>query len=411
MTDNMDLQLDEFLEEEVVEEVATAPEAPAEKVKTKKKKNGKKSGNGKKKKHKKKKSGAWFIVGMFLYAVVFLSATYFGLTFLWNYMEAYEASRPNNTVNAYMEKLTPEHIVDQCENITEQIDLNIMPKETARQIMMAELSQGVRHAKKVKECTDTRLVYVLRSGSKVIGEFAIEANEADEYGFTTWSVVGESFDMSYLVGLKQTITVPDSCTVTVNGVELDESYIIQDKIQYEEIKEYYKDYDLPCKVTYEAGPLLGEVVMVVTDEDGTEVTFDETTDWSKYYYNCSAEEIQELDDFAELFLERYVDFTGSNKNTRYKTYNALIEHVVAGSDLATRLKNALEGLQFGQSKGDEIVAINPHLYIRLGDKYLVDLTYEVDTTGKEGVVRTTTNARILMVKSESGLMTESIIIY
>ena len=52
-----------------------------------------------------------------------------------------------------------------------------------------------------------------------------------------------------------------------------------------------------------------------------------------------------------------------------------------------------------------------HLYIRLDQKYLVDLTYEVDTTGKEGVVRTTTNARLLIAETDKGLKVESIIIY
>ena len=120
---------------------------------------------------------------------------------------------------------------------------------------------------------------------------------------------------------------------------------------------------------------------------------------------------RELDAFVEKFLERYVDFTGSNKNTRHTTYNALIKHVVEGSDLAKRLKDAIAGLQFGQSKGDEIVSIDTHLRIRLDDKFLVDITYEVDTTGKEGVVRTTTNARLLIVKSGNTMKVESIIIY
>ena len=151
--------------------------------------------------------------------------------------------------------------------------------------------------------------------------------------------------------------------------------------------------------------------MVITNQDGTVVTFDENTDWSAYYLNCTEEEMKKVDDFAALFLERYVDFAGSNKTTRHNTYNALIKHVLEGSDLAKRLKDAIAGLQFGQSKGDEIVSIVTHLYIRLDQKYLVDLTYEVDTTGKEGVVRTTTNARLLIAETDKGLKVESIIIY
>lgn len=372
-----------------------------------------KKSSGKKKKGKKNKKigGIVFTVFMLLYFAAAVFGINFGLKFLWNYMEAYEASRPNNTVNSYMQQLTNDHIVDMCQNVIDQIDHNLQTEEECRQIMLEELKDGVRHAKKVKECTDTRMVYVLRTGSKVIGEFVIEANAPDQYGFTTWSVASESFDLSYLIGQSKQITAPDVCTVTVNGVALDESYIIVDNIPYEAVKEYYDDYEFPCQVTYEAGPLLGDFDMIITNDQGQELTFDENTDWSEYYLNCSDEELKELDDFAKLFLERYVDFAGSNKNTRHVTYNNLIKLVVEGSDLATRLKDAVAGLQFGQSKGDEIVKIDTHLQIKLGEKYLVDLTYDVDTTGKEGVVRTTTNARILIQRTEKGLMVESIILY
>ena len=369
--------------------------------------------SGKKKKGKKNKKvgGILFTVFMLLYIAAAVFGINFGLEFLWNYMEAYEASRPNNIINSYMQQLTNDHIVDMCQNVIDQVDHNLQTEEECRQIMLDELKDGVRHAKKVKECTDTRMVYVLRTGSKVIGEFVIEANAPDQYGFTTWSVSSESFDLSYLIGQSKQITAPDVCTVSVNGVALDESYIIVDNIPYEAVKEYYDDYEFPCQVTYEAGPLLGGFDMIITNDQGQELTFDENTDWSEYYLNCSDEELKELDDFAKLFLERYVDFAGSNKNTRHVTYNNLIKLVVEGSDLATRLKDAVAGLQFGQSKGDEIVKIDTHLQIKLGEKYLVDLTYDVDTTGKEGVVRTTTNARILIQRTEKGLMVESIILY
>ncbi len=405
MSDQKELNMEEILGQ-VDGAAAHAADVPAEL--TGKKTPKKKKSSGKK---KKKKNNKRFAFGMILYAVIFLMAAFFGLRFLWSWAEAYEASRPNNTVNAYMEALTREHIVDGCQSLIDQIDHNLQSEEACREILLQELSGGVRHAKKSKECTDTRLVYVLRAGSKVVGEFAIEANAPDKFGFTTWDLAEESFDMSYMLGQAQTVTAPDVCDVSVNGVVLDESYITVDNIPYEDIKEYYKDYDLPSQVTYEAGPLLGQFQMTVTDSEGTVLTFDENTDWSRFYYNCTEQETKDLDEFVELFLEKYVDFTGSNKNTRHTTYSALIKHVVSDCDLAKRLKAAIAGLQFGQSKGDEIVDIDTHLRIRLDDKFLVDMTYQVDTTGKEGVVRTTTNARLLIVSTEKGMKVESIIIY
>ena len=73
---------------------------------------------------------------------------------------------------------------------------------------------------------------------------------------------------------------------------------------------------------------------------------------------------------------------------------------------------ALEGLQFAQSRGDQVADIDiHHLYALSEDRYLFDVTYYVDTTGREGVVRTTTNARMVIVRSGNKLLVESMISY
>lgn len=368
--------------------------------------------NPKKQKVKKPRWGLFFFF-MFLYAVAFLGGAFYGLKYLWNYLDAYEQSRPKLALNYYMENLTEDHIVDVGISVMNQIDQNIQSEEECRQIIRDSISTGINYAKKSAECTETRQVYVLRSEGVVIGEFAIEAGAADEFGFTRWNIVEESFDFSHLVWHGTvSMTVPSDYIVSVNGYVLDESYIIEDNIQYEEVASYYDEFDLPYKVTYEAGTFLGELEMTVTDPEGNPATFDENTDWSQFYLNCTEEEVQALNAFTAEFVERYVDFTGSNKNTRYGTYNKLIEYVVADSDLASRLHAAIEGLQFGQSKGDEVVSITTHLQLRIEEgKYLCDVTYEVDTTGKEGVVRTTTSAKLTIVETDDGLKLESMNIY
>ena len=368
--------------------------------------------NQKKQKVKKAHWGLFFLF-MFLYAAAFLGAAAYGLKYLWSYLESYEASRPKIALNDYMDHLTDAHICDMGLAVMDQIDTNLQSEEECREIIRESISSGVTYAKKSKECTDTRQVYVLRSGGEVIGEFAIEAGSADEYGFTPWSLVSESFDFSFLVWNDTvSMTVPSDYVVSVNGHPLGSEYIVEDNIHYEEIEAYYEDYDMPYKVTYEAGPFLGQLEMIAADPHGNPVTFDENTDWSQFYLNCSEEETKTLDEFTAEFVKRYVAFTGSNKNTRYTTYDQLIEYVVPDSDLATRLKAAIEGLQFGQSKGDEVVSITAHLQLRLEEgRYLCDITYEVDTTGKEGVVRTTTNAKLTIVETDSGLKLESMNIY
>ena len=51
-----------------------------------------------------------FVIGMILYAVIFLALLSVGLVFFWNFMDAFEQSRPVNTVKAYVAELTKEEI-------------------------------------------------------------------------------------------------------------------------------------------------------------------------------------------------------------------------------------------------------------------------------------------------------------
>lgn len=353
-----------------------------------------------------------FFIGMLIYAVIFLGAAACGLKYLWSYLEAYESSRPKNTVEAYMNSLTADHIAELGMEVFDQIDKNLQSEEECRNVICEAIADGLSYAKSSKESSDTQQVYVLRSGSQVVGRFTIESGASDENGFSGWTVIKESFDFSFLIGKQESITVPSGYSVSANGHLLDSGYITEDNVPFEEIKDYYEDYDMPYQVTYAAGPILGKIELTVADSEGNQIIVDENTDWSSLYDNCTEERIQELDAFTKVFVERYVAFTGSNKNTRYGTYNRLMEYVVADSDLAIRLSAAIEGLQFGQSQGDQVVSIATHHRMDLGDdKYLCDITYEVDTTGKQGVVRTETNAKLIIAQTEYGLKLESMNIY
>ena len=60
-------------------------------------------------KKNKRKIGAFWKV-LIIFAEVFLIATVIGLLFFWDFIEAYEASRPQNAIVAFMNELTPEKI-------------------------------------------------------------------------------------------------------------------------------------------------------------------------------------------------------------------------------------------------------------------------------------------------------------
>ena len=249
----------------------------------------------------------------------------------------------------------------------------------------------------------------------MIGSFTITASQPDEYGFTPWQFAEDSFDMSFLLGQSVSATAPEGYPVYVNGVQLGSSYVTdQQTIPYAVFEEYYDDFELPSftKVTYKAGPFLGDFPMEVKDLQGNPYVFDENVDINSFVDNCTEAEIQKLDTFINEFIDRYVVFTGSANKTRYDNYDRLVVYMVPDSMLATRMRDAIEGLHFAQSQGDKIVSITANHLVNIGDgRYLCDVTYLVDTTGREGVVQTTNNVKIIVVETTDGLKAESMTSY
>lgn len=354
-----------------------------------------------------------FLLGMIIYAVVFLTAAFFGLRYFWDFIAAFEESRPLNTINAYMDQLTVEHICDSQTELLKLAEDELVSEETCRQLMLDALKDEITYAKKSSESTDTKTVYVLRSGSRIIGSVTMTATEIDEYNFARWKISEEHFDLSFILAQKSySVTVPEQFQVYVNGQLLDESYIIESGIKYTAVERLYKDYDLPTMVTYQASVPLGECVGVVKDANGNEIVIDENTDYNVFLDNCTDAEHAELKSFSDAFVESYVTFTGNANDKAKANLKDLMKYVVEDSDLANRMKMALDGLSYAQSKGDEVVSLVINRAISLGEgRYICDVTYEVDTTGRNGVVRTTTNAQIIVVRTEDGMKAESLNIY
>ena len=362
---------------------------------------------------KAKKRRFWpFLLGMFLYAAVFLTVLYFALGQFWTYIEAYEASRPQNTLKAYVDQLNAESVCDGSEELIAQVDHNLQSEERCREIISEAVTGGITYAKKTSECTENRLVYVLRSGGKVIGSLTMETTAEDRFGFAVWEVTGNEFDMSFLMGQSMTVTVPEDFPVYLGDVLLDSSYIIQDDIRFDELKSFYEDYDILTLVTYEAGPVLGDAALRVEDRSGQEIVIDENTDYTLFLNNCTEAETEKLEDYGREFLKRYIAFTGSAFKSSEKSYQELMNYVVPDSELANRMALALEGLEWAQSRGDELVEVTfNHLISLGGGRYLCDVTYQVDTTGREGVVRTTNSARFVVVDSGSQLLVDTLLTY
>ena len=354
-----------------------------------------------------------FAIFMILYALVVLGAAYWGLGQFWDYMDAYEDSRIKNTIEAYMEQVTPQYVCDRSDDLIDSIDHHLQSEDECRQVILDFLSGGISYARKTAECTDTRAVYVLRSGGKVIGQVDLVTQGETRFGFTPWAVEGDCFDLSFLVGGTDTIIVDHTMQVYAGEALLDEGYITETGIKYQAVEDFYSELPLPYKLTYTAGPILGEIALHAVDSKGNPVDITSEADLDPWLNNCAEAVHAELDAFNQEFIDRYVRYLTSRRDNRQYNYERLIPLLIEGSDLEKRVSNAYEGLEFGQSQSDTIVDFRSNYIIDLGDeKYLCDVTYEVDSLGRDGELhRSVNNIRLFLVRADDGLKAERLLTY
>lgn len=369
----------------------------------------------KKKKSKKRYGGLILTLCMILYAMIAFVGIAYGLEYLWGVMEAYESSRAYHAIDGYMEQLDADYVAERSQALVDQIDHHIQSEEECRDVIRSFVKDGITYAKKSKECTDTKQVFVLRSGGKVIGQFQIEMQGQATHGFTPWKVTGDSFDLSFLITATVSTLAPHNYPVYVNGSELTDSYITETDIRYELLEDFYDEYTLPYMVTYEAGPCLGEISLEVKDTAGNPVVIDENTDRNTFLDNCTADEKTRLDAFIDTYINRYVAFMSNyGSNTNYNL-SQLQKYIVDGTTLEHRMNKSTEGLSFVHTSRIVIDQININHKVAIGDgRYICDIDYSatLDTNvGNKGTITTGGQFFLIVVESENGLLAETMVSY
>lgn len=349
-----------------------------------------------------------FVTGLLVYVVLFVLIAAVGLGFFWKFIASYEASRPKNTVKAFVNRLTVDQMCDGSDELYASIDQKVQTREQFEQVIRNAVTESVSYAKKSSESSEDRQVYVLRSGKTPVGKFVIEAGEADMFGFRIWEVTESSFDFSYLMSDGISITVPETYQVSVNGHVLDEGYITQTGIEYTALDGFYDDYDLPTMVSYGADNFLGEGLVEVTDQDGKTVEITDQTDMNDLLPGVTQQESDAIAAFTEQFVQLWVRFSGSQKNNAVYNFYQIKNILSSDGVLSERLRSAIDGLAFGQTNGASVEDVVINRIVPLEDgTYMCDMTYLVRTVGKKGPVDTSSNMKILIVTENEAYRVKS----
>lgn len=356
-----------------------------------------------------KKKAPKLLWGMLIYAAIFLVLAAGGLVWFWNFINAYELSRPQTTMDTYLEQLPFDTVYEGAKPLVDQIDSNLQTPEQCKEYIRNALSGGITYAKNLKECTDGKTVYMLISGGKTIGKTVLAAQPKNAYGFTDWVVAETTFDFSCLMGKAVTLTVDRSYTVRAGDFTLTQDYVTKDKIEYAALKEFYSDYQLPYLATYEAGPVFGELVLTVTDAKGAAVAVDENTDVDLFLNNCTEKEIGQIQALADGFVQSYVHFTACTGNDSKSNYRKLAEYLVPNGPLVKRMYDALDGLSWVSDRGAYLDGMTVQRMSNIGSgKYLCDVTYDVRHSE---TMKTTSNLKLIMAQTDAGLRVEAMYSY
>ena len=365
-------------------------------------------------KRKKRSSGASFALGMVVYALAFVLFCAVGLRLLWTFMDEYEQSRPNKTMDEYLQSLDDEHIKALAADFVATLDHKVQTEEDSYACILQAMEGKLTYAKKSAESNDTRTVYVLSLDGTKLGTVALTKEEDPAFGFSPWSVAEEEMDFSWLLSPAVELTVPDSWTVYCAGNALDKSYISGEKTPYARLEEFYGEgFDLPYLVTYHVENYLGELKFELKDKDGQTAQIPEGQDLESFFAdNCTEQEKAEVKTLSENFIKAYVWFMSNTNHDAYGNYYEAMKYIVPGSELDSRLYQTIAGQYYAHSKGDDILSITLNSAMNLGGgNYFADLTYVVDTTGQKGVVQTTNNLKLIISRTDDGLKAAAIASY
>lgn len=344
------------------------------------------------------------LLAMGIYAIVLLVLIAVGLSFLWKYMDAYEASRPKHAADAYIERLTAEQVLRNDPDLAWKLDLQIQSRES----ILASIDDLLKESLSIGR-TGGENTYAVRCGENTIGSFSLREEDRGPFGLPVWTVDEENYDLTQFICAPVSITVPSEDHVLVGDVTLDGSYISQQNIPYEVLEPFYGKFDLPVQVTYTVPAVLGEMDIQITDENGAVVPDGSGEQWISVLDNCTEEEEERLSEVLQEFLSRYVAFAGSRAGTERGNFTKLSKCLVPNGELVQRLRSALSGLSYGQSRGNVLSGWEKNLFTRIDDThYFCDITYQLAVTGTKGTVDTEENLKIIFTETDGSLLVEAL---
>ena len=337
---------------------------------------------------RRKNSSMRFALWMILYALVFVVIFAVFLRIEWSYIDRQdkELTEPSHAIERYIGSFDSAHIRALSADFVSTLDHRVKSEEDSYAVIEGLFAGQLHYAKIGRESTEERQVYSIRSDDRTLGTMALESGEKLN-GITQWNVTDEQFEFSDLLESCE-LLVPAEWQVSCGGAVLDESYITETGIRYPSMEEAYNyGFSLPTLVRYRIGNYIGDLTLSVVDAEGNETTAKDDPSAYTLGDRCTQNERDRFEDFTKRFLPLYIAFMSNTNHNAYDNYARVKNYLLRGSDLDNRFIDAIAGQVYSHSKGDYLHDVVVHGVFDLGGgRFLIDVDYQVDTTGNAGTV-------------------------
>ena len=351
-----------------------------------------------------------FGTGLVIYILVFLILTAVGLIFFYDWLEAYELTRPYNAVQAYEDSLHTNGLSENALAALTGIDRKLQTDSSIREQAKDLLDKAVLVRSLAMSAPDKQ-VYSVRSEGSDLGTVTFRPTGERKFNFRTFVPDEEEYDFSAW-SESVTLQVPDDYTVSVNGVALDASYRTESGVRYRTLQEYYDEYSsLPTLTAYTSGNVLGTPEITVTDGSNQLVPAEKLTE--EYFLDtCSQEERSRLSDFARNFVFNYVQFTADVGGGHYIYYNEVRQMITQDSPLLDRMAQSLGSFGYTTTRSCTIVDDSVNICCPFGiGVYFVDYSYTTKTVGSGAAVEDSRNVRLVVEDSVGKLLVREMTYY
>lgn len=350
----------------------------------------------------KKKKCSPFVRGLLIYALALAAAGLITLALLYGALDAYEASRPESAIKAYLWNIGENGPTEACLAALPELDETLKSREETISALQSLLADAA-YKKAPDLSTQVRCAYRLSLDGQPLGVIYLEQSEKSSFGFSPWQVCLEEYALSPLLK-KVDISLPEGYVPTFNGQKLDERCIVDRAVEYETLSQYYDDMDgLPRLCRWESGAYIGAGEVRVLDRSGSQLPEESLTE-AFYLDNCGKSEKSRAEEFSRELIARYLAF-GANVDKNYNVnYSRLMELVIPASQLHMRMR-ASEGLGYSNTRSCKLLSLTLNFCTDLGDgRYLADISYVAEIQGAAEPVETESQVRLVMEEQNGVLL-------